>query len=119
MVSSQRRSTFKPAILKLSLTLVESTSIPLIVLMLLYLLTGYEMLVLSRILIPNARAIHTDRVLRLILVALVLIHGYFGTLILCERRIRNNLARPIIEFLITVALIFLVALIVLYEARIR
>lgn len=119
MVEHRKQRPLKPLLLRLSLVTVEITSTPLLILVVLYLLTGYEMLVPRYVLLPKARAIHTDSILRWIFVVLVLLHSYCGLILLCERRIRNNLARMIIELLITGIVVFLVGLIIGYELMIR
>ncbi len=101
----RRGEVAKPRLLRVLLTLVEATSLPLLVTCLLYLLTGYQMLLPGLKLIPRAHELHTDRVLRSLLLIFGLIHGYSGLIILCERRIRNNTTRTIVESVITVLLV--------------
>ena len=96
-----------PKLLRISLILIEITSLPLLVLGLIYLLTGYQMLTHSVRLIPRARYLHTDLTLRIILVTMGLIHGYSGLVLMCERRIRNNNLRKIVEIIITSPLVIL------------
>jgi len=100
----------KPKLLKTLLALTEVTSIPLLVLGLIYLLTGYQMLSSSLRLIPRARLVHTDPVLRALLAAMALVHGYSGLIVLCERRIKSGSLKKLIEFLVTGLLVFFAAL---------
>lgn len=111
----RRGEVARPRLLKVLLTLVEITSLPLLVICLLYLLTGYQMLIPGLKLIPRARELHTDRVLRLLFLILVLVHGYSGLIIVSERRIRNNTIRTIIEVAVTILLVGLAVLFVILE----
>lgn len=105
----------KPRLLRIALLLVEATSIPLLVLGLVYLLTGYQMLVPSVKLFPRPQQIHTDLVLRIIFATMGLIHGYSGLILLLERRIRNNTLRLIIEGIVTGLFIAIAVLILVLE----
>ncbi|MFZ8782696.1 MAG: hypothetical protein ACO2OR_01750 [Desulfurococcaceae archaeon] len=105
----------RPRLLRVLLTLVETTSLPLLVVCLLYLLTGYQMLIPGLKLIPRARELHTDRVLRSLLLILGLVHGYSGLIILSERRIRNNTIRTIVEAVATALLVGLAVLFAILE----
>ncbi len=105
----------KPRLLKIMLLLVEATSLPLLVLSLVYLLTGYQMLTPRVRFFPKPRLIHTDPVLRILLATLGLIHGYSGLILLFERRIRNNALRIMIEAIVTGLLLGIAGLIILLE----
>lgn len=111
----RRREVVKPRLLRVLLTLVETTSLPLLVICLIYLLTGYQMLIPSLKLFPRAYQLHTDRVLRSLLLIFGLIHGYSGLIILCERRIRNNTTRVIVESVVSVLLVGLAVFFALLE----
>lgn len=104
-----------PKLLRIMLLLVEITSLPLLVLCLLYSLTGYQMLIPRLRLIPRARLVHTDQVLRVLLLTLALIHGYSGLILLCERRIRNSTLRKIVELAITLLLAYFAVLFAVFE----
>lgn len=106
-------------LLKLALMMVEATSIPLTVTTLIYLLTGYEMLATGLRLIPRARAIHTNEVLRVVFAALALLHGYAGLILLCGRRLRNKTLKVVTEMFITAGLLIVTVLVIAYELVIR
>jgi succinate dehydrogenase hydrophobic anchor subunit len=114
----RRRGVVKPRILRILLTLVETTSLPLLVLCMIYLLTGYQILLPGLKLIPMARVIHTDLVLRVSFIVLTLIHSYSGLIILCERRIKNNTLRTLIESTITGLIVIFTALFIIIEIMI-
>lgn len=109
----------KPRLLRIVLTMVEATSIPLMVMALIYLLTGYEMLTSRLKLIPKARAIHVNEVLRVVFVALVLIHGYAGLILLCERIFRSKTLKLATELFITAGLLVVTVLVLAYELAVR
>lgn len=106
-----------PRLLRIALLLVEATSIPLLVLLLLYLLTGYQMLVPGFRVFENPRLLHTDRVLRVLTVALALLHSYGGLLLLISRRARK-LALALIP-LATGLVVFFAVLVVALELYVR
>lgn len=105
----------KPRVLKISLYLVEATSIPLMVLLTIYLLTGYEMMVPKYRFIPGASVIHTDRVLRIAFATLAILHCYAGLTVMLERRVKSRYAKIMAEVLITLLIITFAMLIALYE----
>ncbi|MEM0059110.1 MAG: hypothetical protein QXE10_01630 [Desulfurococcaceae archaeon] len=111
----RRGEVAKPRLLRVLLTLVETTSLPLLVTCLLYLLTGYQMLIPGLKLIPRAHELHTDLVLRSLTLILGLVHGYSGLIILSERRIRNNTIRTIVEVAVTILLVGLTVLLATLE----
>jgi MFS superfamily sulfate permease-like transporter len=89
-----------------ALVLAEATSIPLLLLAALYILTGYQMLYPDELrLFPNPAALHTDKVLRIATTVLAMLHSSAGIVLLCERRIRNRLAREVIETIVLLLLI--------------
>lgn len=88
-------------VLKCALLLVEFTSIPLAVIGLVYLLTGYQLLLPGHHIFPHARAIHTDRALRVLLVAFSTVHCYSGLLLLLNRTIRRRKIKDLLEALVT------------------
>jgi hypothetical protein len=102
-------------LLRAALLMVEATSIPLIVLGFLYLVTGYQLLNPGIQLIPRPRVIHTDAVLRITLVAVSILHGYGGLLLLIARLARSNLLRASLFILVHILLIVFLALVVLLE----
>lgn len=94
--------------LKYALLLVEFTSIPLLILGLAYLITGYQLLVPGIQLVPYARLIHGDRVLRVVLLAFSILHGYAGSLILLHRRVKGKLLRDVLEVFVNIMMLLLV-----------
>ena len=101
--------------LRLALAIVEATSIPLILLLSLYILSGYQMLLPGIYIMPAARTIHTDRVLRAVFLALVYLHSLTGFIIMCERRIRGKLLRIAAEYTAIAALSILIAVSLIIE----
>jgi len=100
---------------RVALTIVEASSIPLLVLSLLYLITGYQLLDSRIQVLPRPRLIHTDRLLRLTAVAVGVTHGWAGLVLLSERRIRNKLLRALIEALATGLAAWVVSFVVVAE----
>lgn len=97
-------------VLKYALLLVEFTSVPLAVIGLVYLLTGYQMLLPGYHVFPRPRAIHTDRMLRVLLVAFGMVHCYSGLLLLLNRRVRCRRVKGLLEALVTALIILFAAL---------
>ncbi|MEM2272610.1 MAG: hypothetical protein QXX56_00130 [Candidatus Bathyarchaeia archaeon] len=87
----------RSTLMKLSLLMVEFTSIPLVVLASVYLLTGYQMLVPDLRILPEPMRIHVDRFLRVLAIFLAYIHALGGIIIMAERRLRRELQRKIAE----------------------
>jgi len=99
-----------PKLLRALYLLVEVTGPAVSAVMLIYLLTGYQMLAPGLGLIPRASLVHTDPVLRALAIALALTHSYAGLLLICERRIRSYTLKRLAELDITVLLAFFAAL---------
>lgn len=105
--------------LRLALAIVEATSIPLIVLLSLYILSGYQMLNPGLYIMPAARTVHTDRILRVVFLALVYLHSLTGLIIMCERRIRRRLLRSAVEYIAIAALSIFIAVSLAIELTLR
>jgi len=85
----------------IALVMAEATATPLLLLIALYILTGYQTLYPDKLrLFPNPTAIHTDKVLRIATTILATLHSSAGIVLLCERRIRNRLTREVIETIV-------------------
>lgn len=104
-----------PKLLRALYSLVEVTGPALSAVMLVYLLTGYQMLAPDLGLIPRASLVHTDSILRALAIALGLAHSYAGLLLICERRIRSSALRKLAELVVTVLLAFFAALFTVLE----
>jgi len=104
-----------PRLLRLALIVVEFTSLPLLVVWMVYVITGYSMLTPLQ-LIPNPRAVHADRLLRITALALSLPHSYFGTLLLIARRVRSGTWRSIYTAVSTSAIVILAVALALLES---
>lgn len=80
--------------LRLYLRLIEYTSIPLAVLMAVYVLTGYGAIspALNRLGLSYALSVrfHTSPVLRWLLNALVVLHGYPGLALLARKKLKSR-----------------------------
>lgn len=94
-----------PKVLKYALILIEFTSIPLLLLGLIYFLTGYQMLLVTIHIFPNARIVHTDRFLRVLTLILAVVHSYSGILIITARRVRSILLKKFIIYFATLVII--------------
>ncbi|MCX8171392.1 MAG: hypothetical protein N3E47_05415 [Candidatus Bathyarchaeota archaeon] len=101
-------------LVRLSLLMVELTSLPLIVIASIYLLSGYQMLTADVRVIPEPRRIHTDKSLRILAIFLAYLHALGGAVTVVERRLRDKTLKAIFEvaaFVIaTSLLIFLLTL---------
>jgi len=109
--------------LRLYLRLVEYTSIPLALLMAVYVLTGYGMispalrpLGLSHALSAN---LHTSPPLRWLLNALVVLHGYPGLALLARKKLKSPRVWRAAEIAIAVAFAAYIALVVYAELYIE
>ncbi|MCS7113160.1 MAG: hypothetical protein RMJ00_04980 [Nitrososphaerota archaeon] len=102
----------RATLVKLSLLIVESTSLPIAILASVYLLSGYQMLIPDVRLIPEPRRIHTDRFLRILTILLVYLHTVGGAILIAERRLRRReVLKKLIETLaVTMVTILLIAL---------
>jgi len=100
---------------RVALAIVEASSIPLLVLSLIYLVTGYQLLDPRIQILPRPRLIHTDRLLRIIAAAVGVAHGWAGLVLLSERRIRNKLLRTLVEALATGLTAWVVSFVVVVE----
>ncbi|MDK6027892.1 hypothetical protein QPL79_00735 [Ignisphaera sp. 4213-co] len=94
--------------LRIALAIVEATSLPLLTLVVLYTLSGYQMLYPQIRLLPAARAIHTDFSLRILFIVLAYLHSVSGLIIVIERRIKLKTLKTILEYIaITILSLFL------------
>ncbi|MBS7607249.1 MAG: hypothetical protein QW502_04965 [Candidatus Bathyarchaeia archaeon] len=101
-------------LMRLSLLIVELTSLPLIVLASIYMLSGYQLLNPEVRIIPEPRRIHTDRFLRILTIFLAYLHAFGGAIIVAERRLRKETLRKIIEAaMITAITVLLIALLII------
>ncbi len=90
--------------------LVEATSIPLAILLMAFILSGYclvkseaiEAATFGLLTYPVCVVIHTSRLLRVLLVAIGLLHGVPGFILLFSRYVSSGL-RKFLEILIIVA----------------
>lgn len=96
--------------LRIALAIVEASSLPLLVLTVLYTLTGYQMLYPSVYFFPSSRAIHLDPLLRVIFVVLVYLHSLAGLIIVIERRVRRRLIKETLEYIAIAGLSIFLAL---------
>lgn len=104
-----------PRLLRVAMALTEATSIPLLVVGLVYLITGYQMLNPAIVIFPNPRLIHADRLLRIILITLSMIHGYAGLCLMIARRARR--VSSVLVPLLTLILLILVLFFTMLELR--
>lgn len=108
---------------KYLLLVVESTALPLSILIILMILTGYTIIeptkmqqaTLDIINYPIAVKLHTDFTVRLLLVSLTISHGYAGTILLGMKLIKRGYIRKIFNAIITIIYLYFVMLIVYLE----
>jgi len=105
--------------LRVALIIVEITSLPLLVLMLLYILSGYQMMLRSPIFFPRAEIIHTDPLLRILLILLTYLHSLAGLILLINRRVRNNTIRNILEYIVILSTSLLLAFCITLELLLK
>lgn len=106
-----------------ALVLVEFSSLPLLVLSLIYLVTGYIMVspeierVFCRLGLCSREALylHTDRYIRTLLVLFSYIHGLSGLVLLIERHVRPGPLRQALYILVTVLSLTVLALVIVAE----
>ncbi|MEM1645648.1 MAG: hypothetical protein QXL96_07250 [Ignisphaera sp.] len=96
--------------LRIALAIVEASSLPLLILIVLYTLTGYQMLYPSAYFFPASRALHVDPLLRVIFVVLVYLHSLAGLIIVVERRVRYRLIKKALEYIVIAGLSAFLAL---------
>lgn len=97
-------------LLRFALAIVEASSIPLLILIILYTLSGYQMLYPQVRLLPVARAIHVDLLLRMLFIILVYLHSLSGFVIIIERRIRLRTVKTFLEYIVLGGLSLILAL---------
>jgi len=108
--------------LKVSLLLVELTSIPLFILMSIYIITAYGMLnpkfigSITGLNYVTSLRIHTDSLLRITCVILTMTHSYGGLTLLITRRIRNRKIADIGITLMTIVIVTLTGIYLIAEA---
>lgn len=101
-------------LLRYSLLIVEMTSIPLLLLTLIYIITGYQMLT-PLIVFARPRALHVDRLLRVLFVYLSLAHSYAGLIIMTTRKIRSKKALNFLLITLAAILTYFLAIFTLIE----
>lgn len=105
----------RATLVRISVLMVEFTSLPLIVLASIYLLSGYQMLNPEIRMIPEPRKIHTDKILRALTIVLTYLHTLGGIIIVVERRLREEPLRRVIRAAMTAALTVLLIFLLLVE----
>lgn len=109
--------------MKLMVLLVETTSLPLLVLTLVMILSGYgmlypmliESLTLGLIGYGEAARIHTNPLIRAGFTLLALIHGLAGSILLVERYVKNPFVKRVIEYGIAFILLYIATTIIIAE----
>jgi hypothetical protein len=96
--------------LRLALIIVEVSSIPLLLLTVLYVLSGYQLLYPYIRLIPASRAIHVDLLLRILFIILTYLHSLAGLVILLERRVKLKILKLVLEYIVIIGLSLFLAL---------
>lgn len=106
-------------LLRLALMLIELSSLPLLVLVILYVYSGYQMLYPEVYLLPYARTIHTDPILRVLFIVLTYIHAVSGFIIMISRRIKKKEISKILKYIIIVVLTLLIAIPIMLDITMR
>lgn len=105
--------------LRVALAIVEASSLPILVLTIIYILTGYQMLYPNIYFFPSSRGIHVDLLLRIIFVVLVYLHSLAGLIIVIERRIKLKAIKEALEYLVIVGLSLFLALTITLDIAFR
>ncbi len=103
--------------------LLETTSLPLLVLALLMIISGYALVyphVISSLTFgamnySTAHRIHTDPLIRSSFAILALLHSLAGTFLLIERYVKHKLLKTITELVVIAILSYLLLVIILIE----
>ncbi|MEZ0289848.1 MAG: hypothetical protein ABWJ42_02015 [Sulfolobales archaeon] len=101
----------------------EVTSIPLLILGLTYVITGYIMISsffreiagLIGLEYNDALYLHTERSIRISMISLALLHGYCGTQLVVYRYVKNVVIKNILSHTITILTVIIIALVTLAE----
>ena len=101
--------------------LVEVTAIPLALLLGMFIVTGYcliksravEALTLGLLTYPICIALHTSRVLRILLVVLALLHGVSGFMLIAMRYMDRRFVKYVESLLIVFSMIVLIEIVIL------
>jgi len=104
------------------LKIVEYTSIPISLVMFLYVLSGYGMISPVPSLIgftyPTSVKIHTLPLLRYMTALLIALHGYAGIIVLANRRLwRYKIIKNLVEVLGTLYTSLIIVIVTLSEVR--
>lgn len=102
-------------LIRYSLIVVEITSLPLFLLTLIYIITGYQMLT-PLVVFSKPRILHLDKLLRILYVYLFLMHSYAGLIILTARRVKNKKISNSIMVALTAIVASFLVLFTLLEA---
>ncbi|HIP56670.1 MAG TPA: hypothetical protein EYH02_01155 [Ignisphaera aggregans] len=101
--------------------LIEVTAIPLALLLGLFIVTGYcliksravEALTLGLLTYPICIALHTSRVLRILLVVFALLHGVSGFMLMAMRYVDKRFVKYVESLLIVFSIIVLIEIVIL------
>lgn len=105
--------------LQLALMVIEATSIPLLVLTYIYILSGYQLLYPEVYIMPVARVLHTDIVLRVLFTILVYLHSLSGLMLMVERRVKKILWKRLLEYIAIVGLSVFTVIPIMLDAVFR
>jgi len=109
--------------LKYLFLILEASSIPLLFIITILILSGYGILYPSQIKMLTgglmterlAYKIHTDKIIRLLTLILLFIHGYTGLLILIEKYIRTRLLKNVLILICTIIMAYFYSLMILLD----
>ena len=108
-----------PRLLRIAWLLIEITAPSLFVLALIYLLTGYQMLNPRVAIIPRARLLHTDPVLRVAATALFLAHSYGGLILTISKYVKKRRLRELLFITVNALILGVAGLLVGLELALR
>ncbi len=108
-----------PRLLRIARLLIEITGLSLFALASIYLLTGYQMLNPRVAIIPRARLLHTDPVLRIVGAALLLAHSYGGLILTISKYVKKQRLRELLFITLNASILGIVGLLVGLELALR
>ncbi|WFO76002.1 hypothetical protein J4526_03910 [Desulfurococcaceae archaeon MEX13E-LK6-19] len=108
---------------KIMFLLIETTSLPLLVLAILMIISGYALvyphvisgLTFGAMNYSTAHRIHTDPLIRSSFAILALLHSLAGTFLLIEKHVKNKTLKSTLEFIAMTMLLYLLLIIIMAE----
>jgi succinate dehydrogenase hydrophobic anchor subunit len=108
-----------PRLLRVAWLLIEATALPLFALALIYLLTGYQILNPRVAIIPRARLLHIDTVLRIVAAVFFLAHSYGGLILTISKYVKKQRLRELLFIAVNALILGIAGLLVGLELALR